>query len=175
MVTAVPTVAVGDYDTATRQNYIATAIGEIQAELGIQTYRQSLATKTLVSGGAPGFGWTWPTASGYTSSGSGLTVPSAGAYVVSFMMYGVTAFGGGAWTRMLADIYYTTVSFPSNFVARNTGQIASPAVENVVCVTGVTPVLAVGGLIIPIGYQNSGSTQTFTVLTLTISPIPNLS
>jgi hypothetical protein len=170
MPTLVPSVAVGDYDTQTRQNLVATAIGEIQTELSFPSYRASVAgSKALANTTLAG--WTWASAGGYTAGAGGLKVPSTGAYAVSVMLYYSAAHFN--WTRMFVDIYYNSLTFPTNFVARNTAQQGN--VENVVCVTGITPVLTGGtDYIIPAAYQDSGGTITFNTITLCISPVPYL-
>ena len=176
MVTSVPSVATGDFDTAARQNSVATAIGEIQGELQIPSYRQSVSgAKTLVTAAAGG-GWTWPDqgsgATAYVHSGTGIIVPSTGAYVVTLLMYYAATY---SWGRMLADLYYTSRSTATQ-IGRGTAQMGVG--EQIVSISGITPILTGGsstaGLVLPLGYQDSGGTITLTSITCTISPIPNI-
>lgn len=172
--TSVPSV-ITDRLTATRQNLIVKAVGELQLELQPTSFRQVVSPFSITSASLQGIP-AWSSSGQYFVSvdNTGVAVPTTGAYLVTFAMRNTIAnYGSVAGdTRVLADIYRTaTLTPPTNLIARNNAQVGN--VENVVEVTGLTGMMTAGQLITPAVYHNGAGSLTVEV-SLTISPIPYL-
>lgn len=164
--TSVPALAVGSLLKGAWYALASTAFGELQTAM---TTQQSNTTRTYYSGSKTGLSiasgtnaviGTWSSSGGYLSSGSGLSVPTNGVYVI---MVTWTANAGNFSARTFLEIDVASVIK----CRQGVDAAASDTIFSLTCCL----LLSAGDVITPQRYQNTGATMTSQDFAMTITRV----